>query len=302
MNDIITDDKTDSDMTIVKTLNISVVIITCERPDYLKTALQSVFEQTVKPFEVIVVDDCSDSDYELVLGAFAHEQINYRRLPQRSGANTARNTGVDMSSGDVVAFLDDDDVWLDNFVFTHQQSYQKDSAIGALICGYKVMDNEHKHVINRQTVITADELRLGNRFSGMSGFSAKRLVLTAHPFDPALKNGQDWDLFVRLIQSNIKFVNIRQALFLYRLQTPDGITAKAKKMAVADVEPRLQSAFKHRAWLGEKYYKQRLVKQILSFFLYKKNKMGWISKSIAYVGFVNTIKELINQIYSKLKK
>ena len=295
-----TNDKTDSDMTIVTTLNVSVVIITCERPDYLKTALQSVFEQTVKPFEVIVVDDCSDADYEMVLGTFAHEQINYRRLPQRSGANTARNTGVEMSSGDIVAFLDDDDIWLDNFVFTHQQSYQEDSAIGALICGYKVMDNEHKQVINSQTIITADELRLGNRFSGMSGFSAKRIVLTAHPFDPALKNGQDWDLFVRLIQSNIKFINIRNALFLYRLQTPDGITAKAKRMAVSDVEPRLQSAFKHKTWLGEKYYKKRVAEQVLGFLPNKTNKLGWIKKSIELVGFTFTLKTLFQQMKNKL--
>tara|TARA_R110001592_G_scaffold332200_2_gene615450 strand:+ start:5100 stop:6005 length:906 start_codon:yes stop_codon:yes gene_type:complete len=300
MNDVMTNDKTDSDMTIVTTLNVSVVIITCERPDYLKTALQSVFEQTVKPFEVIVVDDCSDADYEMVLGTFAHEQINYRRLPQRSGANTARNTGVEMSSGDIVAFLDDDDIWLDNFVFTHQQSYQEDSAIGALICGYKVMDNEHKQVINSQTIITADELRLGNRFSGMSGFSAKRIVLTAHPFDPALKNGQDWDLFVRLIQSNIKFINIRNALFLYRLQTPDGITAKAKRMAVSDVEPRLQSAFKHKTWLGEKYYKKRVAEQVLGFLPNKTNKLGWIKKSIELVGFTFTLKTLFQQMKNKL--
>jgi glycosyltransferase involved in cell wall biosynthesis len=300
MNDIITDDKTDSDITIEEALNISVVIITCERPDYLKTALQSVFGQTVKPFEVIVVDDCSDADYEPVLDVFAHEQINYRRLPQRSGANTARNTGVDMSSGDVVAFLDDDDVWLDNFVLTHQQAYQDDSAIGALICGYKVMDNESKQVVNHQEIITGDELRLGNRFSGMSGFSAKRIVLMAHPFDPALKNGQDWDLFVRLIQSNIKFINIRQALFLYRLQTPDGITAKAKKMVVSEVEPRLQSAFKHRAWLGEKYFKKRVAEQVLGFLPNKTNKLGWIRKSIELIGIYATFKTLFLQTKNKI--
>ncbi|MBN24191.1 MAG: glycosyl transferase [Alteromonadaceae bacterium] len=299
MNDIITDDKTDSDMTIEDALNISVVIITCERPDYLKTALQSVFEQRLKPYEVIVVNDCSDADYEPVLDVFAHEQINYRRLPQRSGANTARNTGVNMSAGDVVAFLDDDDIWLDNFLSAHQQTYLEDSTIGALICGYKVMGNERKQVINQLTTITADELRLGNRFSGMSGFSAKRSILKSHPFDNELKNGQDWDLFVRIIQSNIRFINIKQALFLYRLQTPDGITAKAKKMSVADVEPRLQSAFKHRVWLGEKYYKKRVAEQVLGFLPNKTSKLSWIKKCIELVGFSFTMKTLFLQFKNK---
>ncbi|MFT5815376.1 MAG: GalNAc5-diNAcBac-PP-undecaprenol beta-1,3-glucosyltransferase [Psychroserpens sp.] len=289
-------------MSQIEGLKVSVVITTCDRPDYLKTALQSVFEQTVKPYEVIVVDDCSTLDYEDVKNNFSNEKIIYHRLSQRSGANTARNCGVEMSSGDIVAFLDDDDIWLKNFVSSHQEYYQQDSQIGALICGYKVMDNERKHSINKRKVINADDLRLGNQFSGMSGFSARRPVLIDHLFDPCLNNGQDWDLFVRLVQSNIKFVNITQALFLYRLQTPDGITAKAKRMAISDVDQRLQTAFKHKHWLGEKYYKNRVAEQVLGFLPNKSNKLGWIKKSIELVGFNATFIFLIHQVKSKLTK
>jgi GalNAc5-diNAcBac-PP-undecaprenol beta-1,3-glucosyltransferase len=286
----------------IQRYKISVVIITCDRPEYLKTALQSVFEQTVKPYEVIVVDDCSNVDCEQVTNGFSNEKIKYHRLSQRSGANTARNCGVEMSSGDIIAFLDDDDIWLKNFVSSHEEYYQQDSQIGALICGYKVMDNERKHSINKRKVINADELRLGNHFSGMSGFSARRPVLIDHLFDPCLNNGQDWDLFVRLVQSDIKFVNITQALFLYRLQTPDGITAKAKRMAISDVDQRLQSAFKHKHWLGEKYYKKRVAEQVLGFLPNKSNKLGWIKKSIELVGFNATFISLIHQVKRKLTK
>ena len=287
-------------MSQVERFKVSVVIITCDRPDYLKTALQSVFEQTVKPYEVIVVDDCSSVDYEHVKNYFSNEKINYHRLSQRSGANMARNCGVEMSSGDIIAFLDDDDIWLENFILTHQEYYQQDNQIGALMCGYKVMGNERKHVINKRKVINADELRLGNHFSGMSGFSARRHILMDHLFDPCLKNGQDWDLFVRLIQADIKFVNITQALFLYRLQTPDGITTKAKRMAISDVEQRLQSAFKHEKWLGEKYYKKRVAEQVLSFLPNKSNKLGWIKKSIELAGLKATLRELLHKMAKKL--
>jgi GalNAc5-diNAcBac-PP-undecaprenol beta-1,3-glucosyltransferase len=286
----------------IQRYKISVVIITCDRPEYLKTALQSVFEQTVKPYEVIVVDDCSNVDCEQVTNGFSNEKIKYHRLSQRSGANTARNCGVEMSAGDIIAFLDDDDIWLENFVSTHQEYYQQDSQIGALICGYKVMDNERKHVINKREVINADELRLGNNFSGMSGFSARRPILIDHQFDPCLKNGQDWDLFVRLVQSDIRFVNITQALFLYRLHTQDGITAKAKRMVISDIEQRLQSSFKHKKWLGDKYYKKRVAEQVLGFLPNKRNKLGWIKKSIELVGFNATFISLIHQVKRKLTK
>jgi glycosyltransferase involved in cell wall biosynthesis len=63
----------------IQRFKISVVIITCDRPEYLKTALQSVFEQTVKPYEVIVVDDHIklDTQHNKVLN---HNQINMHKV------------------------------------------------------------------------------------------------------------------------------------------------------------------------------------------------------------------------------
>ena len=281
---------------------ISVVIITCERPDYLKLSLESVFKQAVAPFEVIIVDDCSAADYQPVLDQFSEKIFVYHRLECRSGANAARNKGVALSSGDIVAFSDDDDIWLDNFLAEHSKCYLADDNIGAVICGHRILGNESKVNVNPLTLITADELRHGNRFSGMSGFSANREILTEYPFDVDLKNGQDWDLFVRLIQNYIKFVNIPKALFLYRLATPGGISTNAKKMVVADIESRLLSAQKHRDWLGEKYYKKRVAEQVLSFLPLRKNKISWIRKSIELVGFNATFIYLMHQVKRKLTK
>jgi glycosyltransferase involved in cell wall biosynthesis len=287
---------------VASNMKISVVIITCERPDYLRSSLESVFKQSHQPYEVIVVNDCSTADYSEVLAGFSDHDINYVLLPVRSGANVARNTGVELASGDVIAFLDDDDIWLNDFLASHHQEYSSAETIGAIICGHRLMESDNVVNINEQYEVTADELRHGNRFSGMSGFSAKTSVLREHVFDPQLKNGQDWDLFVRLIQHQIRFVNIQKALFLYREGTPGGITAKVKKMKVDDVTPRLESAIKHKDWLGEKFYKKRVSEQILSFLPVKSNKLGWINKSIAHVGFIATVKTLANQIRRKFIK
>ncbi|MDP5030489.1 glycosyltransferase family 2 protein [Paraglaciecola sp.] len=287
---------------ICNKLKFSVVIITCERPDFLKSSLESVFKQALQPCDVIVVDDCSVADYKPVLEQFRDREFVYHRLQCRSGANAARNKGVELSKGDLVAFLDDDDIWHENFLEEHLNAYSTDNNVGAIICGHRILGCEAKVNINPLYLVTAEELRHGNRFSGMSGFSAKRQLLSEHPFDIDLKNGQDWDLFVRLIQADIKFVNIPKALFLYRLATPGGITAKAKKMVVDDIEPRLLSAKKHRDWLGEKYYKKRVAEQVLSFLPLKKNKLSWINKSIRLVGLKATLISLIHQIKRKLTK
>lgn len=281
---------------------LSVVIITCERPDFLKSSLESVFKQALKPCEVIVIDDCSTANYKPVLDQFSDKTFVYHRLQRRAGANAARNKGVELSNGDFIAFLDDDDIWLEDFLEEHSNVYLADNNVGAIICGHRILGCETKVNINPLCIVTAEELRHGNRFSGMSGFSAKRELMTEYPFDINLKNGQDWDLFVRLIQNDIKFINIPKALFLYRLATPDGITAKVKKMIVDDIEPRLLSAQKHRDWLGEKYYKKRVAEQVLSFLPLKKNKLSWINKSIRLVGLNATLISLMHQIKRKLTK
>ena len=53
---------------IIEKNNITVIITTFERPDFLETALESVLSQTVSAVEIIIVNDCSEADYNQILG------------------------------------------------------------------------------------------------------------------------------------------------------------------------------------------------------------------------------------------
>ena len=164
------------------------------------------------------------------------------------------------------------------------------------------MESVDRININSKVLVSAKELRLGNRFSGMSGFSARRSILLQTPFDPELKNGQDWDLYVRLIQRESKFINIRCALFLYRKGTPNGITEEVKKMDLMQIESRLLSARKHRAWLGETAYKRRVAEQILSYLPNKRHKFCWIKKAVELAGCKATIQTLVLKIVHRVSQ
>jgi glycosyltransferase involved in cell wall biosynthesis len=88
---------------------ISVVIPSYNRSALLKRAIDSVLTQTVRPREVIVVDDGStDSTRELCAGY--GNQIEYV-WQKNAGASVARNAGVIRASSDWIAFLDSDDYW-----------------------------------------------------------------------------------------------------------------------------------------------------------------------------------------------
>jgi len=88
---------------------VSVVIPTFNSADYLAPAIQSVLAQTCQDFEIIVVDDASTDYTEEALRPYA-KRICYVRQ-ERGGPSVARNRGILQARGELIAFLDADDVW-----------------------------------------------------------------------------------------------------------------------------------------------------------------------------------------------
>ena len=88
----------------------SVIIPTYNRRDFLKTSLDSVLNQTFKDFEVIVVDDGSTDHTITLLSEYRGSGVNYL-FTSHNGVSHARNSGIKVSRGEYVAFLDSDDRW-----------------------------------------------------------------------------------------------------------------------------------------------------------------------------------------------
>lgn len=91
-------------------MKISLIIPSYNRSHLLKRALQSVFEQSLLPDEVIVVDDGSTDDTaEMLRNLFP--QVIYLHQ-DNAGVSSARNLGIQHSTGSWIALLDSDDTWL----------------------------------------------------------------------------------------------------------------------------------------------------------------------------------------------
>lgn len=281
-------------------MRISVVITTFNRPDYLKLSLQSAIDQLYKAFEIIIIDDNSTADYTDVLGSFKEKDIQYVKRDVSGGANVARNFGVSIANGDIVAFLDDDDVWLNNYLEKHVEQYS--TGADAVLSGFKHLNNESVVRVNADKIVTKKSLLKGNTYCGMSGFSCKRTLLLDNKFDESLPNGQDWDMYVRLFQKGIEFRNIPKPLFLYRFQTPDGIGSKLRQMRPEDVNKRLGSAFKHKEFLGDYYYNDRVAQQCLYSLKAKSNKFNWVLQSIKKAGVMATLRFFCNRVINAFHK
>ncbi|MFH1459894.1 MAG: glycosyltransferase family A protein [Candidatus Omnitrophota bacterium] len=86
----------------------SVIIPTYNRSQFLKTAIESVLNQTFKDFELIIIDDGSqDNTYNLVK-SFKDTRIIYKKQ-EHQGVSSSRNQGIILSRAEIIAFLDSDD-------------------------------------------------------------------------------------------------------------------------------------------------------------------------------------------------
>ncbi len=91
---------------------VSVIIPTYKRPALLRRSVMSVLAQTYANLELIVVDDCSPDETPEVMGAFTDPRVRYIRLETNQKAGRARNAGIAAARGELIAFQDDDDLWL----------------------------------------------------------------------------------------------------------------------------------------------------------------------------------------------
>ena len=93
-------------------MKISVVIPTYNRAEIVSRAIKSVQNQTLQPFEIIVIDDGSCDDTRRII----KEQFSYCRYyyQENKGVSSARNLGIQKAESEWIAFLDSDDEWKPN--------------------------------------------------------------------------------------------------------------------------------------------------------------------------------------------
>jgi glycosyltransferase involved in cell wall biosynthesis len=263
---------------------VSVVIPTCNRADFLTEAIQSALDQTIRILEVIVVDDASEVDPRPALVRFG-DRVRCERLASRSGASRARNRGVELALGDIVAFLDDDDLWRPEK--TELQLAAMGGWAEACLCSAQEVGRPPHPPWN--VPMSEDRLRAHSP-CGTSGLIAKRDVMLAEPFDTQISRGEDWDVYVRLVQRGT-LAHIEKPLY-FRRTGHARITTEAIDQTPEELLVTAAAAHKHRAWLGERAYKRRIANTLLTFIAQRQGKLRYILASLRHAGIRATALEL----------
>ena len=90
--------------------SISVVVTCYNSARFVADALKSILEQTRPPIEILVIDDGSTDDTAQVVASFDDPRIRYVHQ-ENAGVSAARNRGIELARGDLIGFLDADDIW-----------------------------------------------------------------------------------------------------------------------------------------------------------------------------------------------
>jgi glycosyltransferase involved in cell wall biosynthesis len=199
---------------------VSVIIPNYNYARFLPEAIDSVLGQTYPNVEIIVVDDGSTDNSEEVLKGYG-ERLRWFRQSNR-GVSAARNYGIEQSRGELLAFMDADDMWRPEKLERQVRMFEN-PAVGMVYCGL-------------QYISTEGEL-LGQNLSGRSGQVLKGVALLQPPgvpasgssalisracfdkvglFDTALSTSADWDMW-RRIACHYEIAIVPEPLVLYRL-------------------------------------------------------------------------------------
>ncbi|MFX4303563.1 glycosyltransferase family 2 protein [Alicyclobacillus tolerans] len=208
-------------------MKISAVIPVYNGEKFIIEAINSVLNQTKKPIELIIVDDGSTDGSEFILKDIKSETIEIKIIKTENGGQSrARNLGVNISKGDYIAFLDQDDVWYENHLEILSKPFYNCNNIGWV---YSDLDECDKNglIITKNFLSTlpikhpkkklADLLSNDMFILPSASLINKKAFLSVGGFDERLSGYEDDDLFLRMFRNGFDNYFIPKALSKWRI-------------------------------------------------------------------------------------
>ena len=212
-------------------LNFSVVIPAYNAEQYIAKAIESCFSQTYAPHEIIVVDDGSMDETARIAESFP-APVRVIHLEKSTGPSFARNTGVQASTGDWLAFLDADDWFLPEKLERQRLCALAHEHAILIYTGFLSSLNgvESPGQFNPPTVLEP-MLRYKCAFHVGTVALRRNAFDSVGGFDPTIRGTEDWDLWLRLVArySPRAFAAVPEPLAVYRT-TPGSLSSNAMRM------------------------------------------------------------------------
>ena len=222
--------------------------------EFLREAIESVYAQSYQNWEIIFVDNCSiDSSTEIAQSY--GDKVKYVKTPENIPLGAARNFGMEFCTGEYIAFLDCDDVWLPSMLAKQKDAIESgDYALA--YAGQVDVDKDGKEIGR-----TIPRYKKGNIFGELltqydvplvtSMIRRSKLEESKLNFDLNVSGSEEYCLFMQLAVSN-QFVVIPEALVRYRVLS-NSLTAKTLSVRGDERRYTLDTIIRNHSGIASKF-------------------------------------------------
>lgn len=263
----------------------SIIIPTYNSSSYIHYALDSIKEQNISlaDIEVIIVDDCSldqSNLKEIVMQYNQHFKITLKLNTTKNNGAVCRNQGLQLSSHDIICFLDADDYWSIDKLKNGKNILEKNKSnvvYGSLARGTRKQIEENKFVklpleIKKETQSLAEYWWIDNGVTQTSSLMFYKSQFSTIRFNPNLERHQDYDFCLQLENNGAHFCYDNKSLTYWVILNPN-INAVKKGASLKFCISWLSS---YEKLFSVKSIKAYIAKDMLYISIKEKSVISWI--------------------------
>ena len=195
---------------------VSIILPYYKKINYIANTLNSILNQTYQNFEIILVyDDTKLDDLLLIENDFKNNpKIKVIKNARNLGAGISRNIGIKHSKGEIIAFIDADDLWLPNKL-EKQTNFMKENNFQFTFCDYekRISNNKVIKVISPKKILDYNDLLKSNDI-GLSTVQINKNIISDDLF-PSLKTKEDFAAWLKITKKKINAYNFSENLVIW---------------------------------------------------------------------------------------
>lgn len=242
---------------------VSIIMPVFNGENFVKKAIQSVLAQTYTNYELIIIDDGSTDGSYPVIKPFLNKKIQYI-YQENIGVAAARNTGISVSAGELIALLDQDDVWLPHKLLLQIEFLNNNPQIGLVHTTIQCINDKDEFVsckgmiwVGSYSGNCGSQLLAGNGIAPLTILAKANLIKQCGNFNQNRAPADDWDLWLRMSRIT-SFGFIPEICAYYRIHNANESKnlLKMKRAEIAVLKDYLAD-FRSSMTTKEKYITER---------------------------------------------
>ena len=217
-------------------------------------AINSILGQTLRDLELIIVNDGSTDNTEMLVRRFSDKRIRYLSLGKNQGNYVARNKGLDLAKGKYIAMADADDISLPERLQTQYDFLEANPNVAAIGSRMEIIDQEGATIHLTEEPLRYDEIKIAflrdNCLAQPTLMFRRNLLVKGYRYDESFRYCGDYDFVQRIIQSN-QVANLKPALVKYRIHPAQITSSKREQLVQQGNRTRIKQIIDWRLDLSE---------------------------------------------------